>query len=576
MILAALYDLARREGLLDDTAYDTQPVDFALWLAPGGRLRALVSLQDEKGRGRALAIPRLPKRAVAIAPGFLVDNAKYVLGLSQPANDRDARCLESFVAEVEKAVAVTGDSGIQAIAGFYQHFAEQEAILFQTRPREAWTGNERLCFLGGEEADLIHLRPTVRDYWATIRAQTGGDAEMQPCLVTGRMASPARLHPNIKGVPNAQSTGAALVSFNQASFTSHGLSQGGNAPVSQAVAEGYGIALNWLLDRSPKRRHRFGVRLGSDQVMVLWTRDEAPELETLLDLWESASPDQESALKMADSPLRGLAPSEFDESPFYGLTLGGNAARVVVYDWLTSTLGGVKRNVRAYFDDLRLGAGESYPTPIKRLIDSLRPPGREGSVAPDLTSRLFACALQGRPFPRQLLTLALRRLRLVDKDQPNRYLRERTSLIKAYLNRQSLNGSPERRISVALDDTNLQVPYLLGRLFAVLERLQGLAQGDLNASLRDRYFGSASSTPALVFPRLLKLSVHHAAKAERSQWLEKLKGQIIGALPGEQLPKVMTLEDQGLFAIGYYHQREAFFTKNGERMSSSDITALSV
>lgn len=566
MILQALYELAIRENLLENPDFERLPIDFLLRLTKEGDFHSLVPLQDEKGKGRLYSLPRLPKRTVGVAPGFLVDNAKYMLGLSQPASDRDARCLEAFRTLLETTVAPCGDAGGMAVVRFYRNWQANLEALLEARPREAWTGSERLAFGLVDEAVLVHERAALRQLWSDVRQAEGGKSEAQRCLVTGKLAPVARLHPSIKGVPNAKPTGASLVSFNQSSFTSHGLDQGDNAPVSQAAAEGYGIALNWLLDRHPTRRHRYGVRLGSDQVMAIWTREAVPELDPLLDLFED-SPQVDSALATLESPWKGLEPGDLDTTPFYGLTLGGNAARVVVYGWIASSLGEVKGNIHRFFEDLQVaGIAQQKPVPLKRLVDSLRPPGREGNVPPDLTSRLFRCALEGTPFPRYLLSLALRRMRM-----DGSYLRERVSLIKAVLSRLP-DPSKERRLTVALDETNTQIPYLLGRLFAVLERLQGVAMGDLNASLRDRYFGSAASTPALVFPRLIKLSVHHASKTDKAGWLERLKGAIMSALPADSFPKTLSLEDQGLFAVGYYHQRESFFQKAADRTKTELAT----
>lgn len=567
MILQALYDLAQRERLVEDPDFELVLVDFVLRVREDGSLAALVSLQDEKGKGQAMRVPRLPKRANGIVPGFLVDNAKYVLGLSKSASERDAQCHSAFRQHIRTAALADPDEGLLATNRFYERFEENTAQLFKFRPREEWSGDERLAFARDvDDQGRVHDRPRVRAYWAGLRALEAEEGEIGQCLVTGKTCVPARLHPNIKGVPNTSSTGAALVSFNLSSFETHSLSQGSNAPVSREVAEGYVTALNWMLGATPDRRRRSGIGVGSDSVMLVWTREQAPDFDFLLSLLDG--PSSKEVMEAAVSPWKGLEPGDFDDTAFYALTLGGNVARVVLQDWFTSSLGEIKANLHRYFSDLALEAGESRPVPIRMLIDSLRPPGDEGKVPPDLAVRLFVSALRGFPFPRQILALALRRLRLPPSSKDitgNRYLRERVALIKATLIRMPRSGtSPERRIPVSLDETNQEVPYLLGRLFAVLERLQAVALNDLNASIRDRYFGSASCNPIVVFPRLLRLSMHHASKAERKGfWLEKLKGEIISALPTKAFPRVMTLEEQGLFAVGYYHQRETFFKASG-------------
>lgn len=559
MILGLLYELAQREGLVEDPDYEQANVDFLVRIDDEGGLVTLVPLQDERGKGKRMSVPKRAKRAgTATKPFFLADNAKYVLGLSMQASERDALCNMAFRTAITEAAGGVEDEGLLALLRFYERFEENLAALQQHRPRSEWTGLEQLAFVRDRDgAQCIHERSAVRTYWRSRRGDAQEKVERAMCLVTGQVAPVATLHGNIKGVPNISSMGAALVSFNLSAFTSHGLSQGGNAPVSTAVAEGYVTALNWLLERQGDRRHRYGISLG-DGVLVMWTKQKAPELDflaSLLDGSESVTA-TEGVRKAIESPWRGLEPSEYDQTAFYGLILGGNVARIVVQDWFTSPLGIIKANLRRYFEDLAIGEGEARPMPIRRLLDALKSPGRDGGIAPGLAARLMACALRGRPFPRQILVTALQRLRMpTDKFDPTR---ERCALIKAAL----LRLSPERRISVTLDESITHPPYLLGRLFAILERLQGVAQDNLNATIRDRYYGAASCTPAAVFPRLIKLSMHHASKAdERGRWLEKLKGEVMAGLPAHGMPKILNLEEQGMFAIGYYHQRERFFVK---------------
>lgn len=567
MILQALYDLAKREGLIEDPDFEEVPVDFVIRVREDGSLATLVSLQDARGKGQAMQVPRLPKRANGIIPGFLVDNAKYVLGLSKNPSERDSLCNEAFRQQISAAILEDPDEGLLATNCFYERLEENLSSLFKFRPREEWLGDERIAFARDiDDQGRVQDRPRVKAYWSGLRAKEAEVGEMGQCLVMGKTCVPARLHPNIKGVPNTSTTGAALVSFNLSSFETHCLSQGANAPVSREVAEGYVTALNWMLGASPDRRRRSGVGVGSESVMLLWTREQDPGFESLLSLMEG--PSSKEVMEAAESPWKGLEPGNLDDTAFYALTLGGNVARVVVQDWFSSSLGQIKANLRRYFSDLALGESEPRPVPIRMLIDSLRPPGDEGKVPPDLAVRIFVSALRGLPFPRQILALALRRLRLPPSSKDatgSRYLRERVALIKATLIRMPRSGTtPERRIPVSLDETNQEAPYLLGRLFAVLERLQAVALNDLNASIRDRYFGSASCNPIVVFPRLIRLSMHHAAKAEKKGlWLERLKGEIVGALPANAFPRVMNLEEQGLFAVGYYHQREAFFKSSG-------------
>ena len=554
MMLGALYELAQREGLLDDPDYERKRVDYLIRIDEQGRFLTLVPTADENGRAKEYLVPRLPKRTVKITPGFFFDKAQYVLGLGPETKPgRNAKCLASFRATVEELVQATDDVGARAVLRFLDRLPEQVADVLSGRraddwdpdwkqeleathpevakgpPVEAWTGSEWLLFvLDADGTEPVHQREAIRSYWAGVRqTQTGGAS--QRCLVTGQLGPPAVLHDSIKGLARvgAQSSGAALVSFNEDAFCSQGLEKGANAPVLREAAEGYVTALNWLLERTEGRAHRYGVGTGDGAVTVFWTAEANPFVDVFASLCD---PTADEAAAWAEAPFKGLEPGDIDESAFYAVTLGGNAARVVVRDWITSTVGSVKENVRQYFQDLTLG-DESAPLPLPFLLWSLEAPSGQG-VSPHLGPRLFRAALTGQPFPREFVGAALRRLRLPDKKPSPRLLLARCALIKATLIRLPRPDGRRLEVSVSLDPTNQEVPYLLGRLFAVLERLQAAALKDLNASIRDRWFGSASSTPALVFPRLLRLSVHHAAKAEKAGCDSPGYGYGVGSLNG--------------------------------------------
>ncbi|RKH15205.1 type I-C CRISPR-associated protein Cas8c/Csd1 [Corallococcus sp. CA053C] len=563
MMLQALNAYARREGLLEDPDVELLSVDALIEVADDGRFLSLMETADEHGRVPKRAVPRIPKRTVAILPGFFVDNARYVLGWGGDAAKarKNPERAAAFRAVVEAVAKETNDPGARAVAAFLAKLDSQLPRLLKQRAE--WTGEERLVFSwSGDDGGLVHERPALREAWARKRgaeAQGAEDATRMRCLVTGEVGPVARLHPSIKNVPGAQSSGAALVSFNEEAFCSHGLTQGENAPISRAAAEGYATALNHMLSRDATRRYRRGVALGEGAVAVFWTREADPVVDTLLNVLDPVQTQQ--AVHFAEAPLRGLEPGKFDATPFYALTLGGNAARVVVRDWLESSIQDLKHNVLRYFEDLRLVGGRGRPLSVWQLLRAVEPPGRQGNP-PGLAAKLLGAALGPRPFPRELLSAALRRLRVPEKDDaPAFLLHARCALIKATLLRLPRGTAASPEVSVSLSPDSPEVSYQLGRLFAALERLQYLALGDVNASIKDRYFGAAMANPGVVLPRLVRLSTHHAAKAERAGWLERLMGQIMGQFPAKTWPSTLTLEAQGLFAVGYYHQREEFFRK---------------
>ncbi|XSE98595.1 type I-C CRISPR-associated protein Cas8c/Csd1 [Pseudomyxococcus flavus] len=567
MMLTALNDFARERGLTDDPLYEVKPVDFFIRISAAGKYVTLESLAGEDGRGKPMPIPRLPQRSVNIAAGFFADNPKYVLAYETDeakakagsVKKREAR-LEAFLKPVREVAAETKDAEARAVEAFLSSEAERRKVL-AARDAEAWTGSELLAFVVGDATTPVHQNPAIRACWERRAGERHALGRRALCLVTGREGVVALTHPKLKNVPEAQSSGAALVSFNAPAFSSHGLEQGDNAPVSQEAALGYVLALNDMLRKTEQRRFRQGISLGDGSVMVFWTRASASE-ESLLLSW--MDPTEEDLQRFAESPLRGLEPGELDDRAFYAVTLAGNAGRVAVRDWFEARVGEVKRNIRRYFNDLRIGNAPSGPIPVYRLLKAVEAPSGRG-LSPDIATRMLGAALRGQPFPRQLLVAALDRLRLPPADDrfEREQLRLRVALIKAYLLRDRKPGTPSTEVTVSLDKNNASQPYVLGRLFAVLERLQGAALKDLNATIRDRYFGAASRNPVTVFPRLLQLSIHHASKAgENGKWLERAKGEVMALLPSQTpFPTVFDLQAQGLFAVGYYHQREAFFTK---------------
>lgn len=572
MMLQALAQLAHREGLLENADYEKKRVAFFAAITLDGKLVALIPTADESGRDKEIEVPRMPKRTSGVTASYLFDNAKYVLGIGAvdsatgDASDdpeRLEKCTRAFYELAAAVIGGTSSPGLLAILRFGERLHENQQTALELRPASEWTGSENLAFVvHGKEGEIIHRSLEAQKAWAKHRQASEG--ELGFCLVSGEVAPIARLHGSIKGVPNSQSSGATLVGFNADSFASQGHEQGSNAPISQSVAEAYVTGLNYLLQGDPAsgRRHRYGLGIG-DSVLVVWTKDAAPEVLSLLDLLEAKTP--EEGLEVPVAPFKGLAPSDVDATAFYAVMLGGNAARVVVRDWLETTLAAVKESVRRFFSDLEL-AGQQKPPAIWELLKSLDPPGK-AILPPNLSTRLAAAALKEQPFPRELLRHALMRLRVTTSDEKLAHLHNlrRVALIKGTLIR-----TYNKEVSVSLDESNHSPPYLLGRLFAVLERLQQEALPGINATIRDRYFGAASSTPGVVLPRLIRMSAHHASKAaEKGRWLEQRKAKIIDALPAERFPALLPLQDQGLFAVGYYHQREDFFRKRDTQIQEA-------
>lgn len=564
MMLKALYELAKREGLVEDPDFEKRKVDLFLRIDANGKFLALEAAGARAGQGKVIHVPRLPRRAKNIAPGFLFDNAKYVLGIGKEDRmvGRNEHCAQAFHALVDRLAAGTQDAGAVAVSRFLTRRHEQLPAVLSAYPfgnNSDWIGSEFIAFRYVPGNGIVHERDAIRAYWSAIRSRNT-DGRTLTCLVTNTESVPTRLHPVVKHIPGAQIAGATLVSFNADAFITHGLPKGENAPVARAAAEGYVAALNWLLEPSlfPPRRFRYGLPIGEAAVAVFWTHDSHAVVDELMELLGDPDP---VASRRADRAVTARVENTVDTSalpntdstPFYAATLSGTA-RVIVRDWIESNAASVRRNLKRYFNDLHIGAGEPEPVPLRWVLQSLAGPGTEPSTT--LAARLLRAALTGESFPRHLLSVALNRLRLPpDKYNERRLLKLRCGLIRATLLRLT-----KVEVAVSLDESNTQVSYLLGRLFAVLESVRAASLDDVNATIRDRYFGAALTAPALIFPQLLRSSIHHAAKSKRYD-LGKIKSCVIAALPAQPFPRLLPLTDQGFFAVGYYHQREMLLQK---------------
>ncbi len=435
----------------------------------------------------------------------------------------------------------TRDAGARAVVRF---LGDAQAMRAALASRPDWTGSEWVGFAVEGDSGFVHERPTLRAYWTALRKREDGTATRARCLVTGEIAEPVRLHGSIR-MPGTK--GATLVSFNEASSCLPGLEQGANAPISRGAAEGYVTALNWMLERVGPRRHRQGVPLGNGDVMVYWTREANPIVEAVPAVLDGVA-------DLVAAPWRtGAPPAGVETTAFYAAVLGTNRTRVVVREWMETTVADLRASLEAYAADLQLEGDDGRIPTIGALLRAA------GAPSPATGARIFRAAIRGGPFPRELLAPTLRALYSANDRVPSRF---RYALIRAVLVRTPHARGPTE-VPMSLDEKKTDVPYLLGRLFAVLEQMQWAAHGaSVNATVRDRYYRAAASTPALVFPRLLDLSAHHAGKIAargRGRCLELTQAGILDQLPAVPFPQTQSLENQGLFTIGYYHQRQHLF-----------------
>jgi CRISPR-associated protein Csd1 len=591
MILEALAHqyqrlIERDEPGLSPSGYSPEKISYAIVLSAEGDPVDVQSLLDTSGKKpvpQSLTVPQPEKRTSGIKSNFLWDKTSYVLGVSA-SSKRTAEEHEAFKTFHSQVLAGDADPGLMALLKFLSKWTPER---FAAAPFTADMLDANLVFKLDGERQYLHQRPaaqTVRARLLGPAAEAGAAASnTQRCLVSGELADVARLHPAIKGVNGAQSSGASIVSFNLEAFNSYGKSQGDNAPVSEQAAFAYTTVLNHLLRRDPHNRQRLSV---GDASVVFWAEaqdaDQAQSSEDLLAALlnpDSKSDEGQETEKIRHvmevvvkgRPLTELDPKLDEGTRMFVLGLAPNASRLSIRYWLCDTLGDLVQCLRQHAQDLNL-----EPSPWKTAPSVWRlalatapsrgdpPKAKADDVPPLLAGELMRAILTGGRYPQSLLTNVVMRMRS-DGDISG----VRAALCKAVLNRDlrlSNSNVPDKEVPVSLDVHSTNSGYLLGRLFAVLEGAQRLALGSqVNATIRDRYYGSASATPALVFPVLLRNTQNHMSRIRKDKPgaainIERDIQEVIDKLPGE-FPKHLGMQDQGRFAIGYYHQAQARFQK---------------
>lgn len=592
MILQALNDYYQRlltQGVgIALPGYSQEKISYVLVLSSAGEL---VDVQDvrvqvgKKLQPRFISAPQPEKRTSGVKSNFLWDKTSYVLGVSAKEGGRSAQEHQAFKELHCNLLADSTDPSLQALLKFLQQWTPEQ---FQPPLFNAEMLDSNLVFRLDGQMQYLHDTPAAQAIWS--RLQAGADSKEGMCLVTGQRQPLARLHPAIKGVNGAQSSGASIVSFNLESFSSYGKAQGDNAPVSEQAAFAYTTVLNHLLRRDDSNHQRLQI---GDASVVFWAEAanaaQADAAETLF--WEMLDPPADDVSetehlrqaldKVANGrALRELSPELEDDTRIYVLGLSPNTSRLSIRFWETDSLGNFARRLAEHFQDLALEPLPWKTEPAMWRLLHATAPSRDGKskaedIPPQLAGELTRAILTGSRYPRSLLNTIIMRLR-ADGDISG----TRVALCKAVLARDLRLGVKgiNEEIPMSLDKEASHVGYRLGRLFAVLESAQYHALGgELNATIRDRYYGAASATPATVFPMLLRNTHNHLAKlrkqkgqlAKIAESLDYKIREIIDGLP-PQFPRSLRLEDQGRFAIGYYHQR--FDRKKDENANTTEST----
>ena len=580
MILQALteyYRALERQGKIAAPGWGPVKVSFALCIGDDGTLQQAVSVQTEQVRGkktvlapRVVSLPAPVKRTVGVAANFLCDNSSYMLGVDDKGKpERTRLCFEACKALHEQALDGVDSPAARAILAFFRAWEPEKA-----RENAALLEHLEEILAGGNlvfrtEEGFVHDDPAVRRAWEAYY-NTSGDGPQGVCLVTGEQGPIESVHPAIKNVAGAQSSGAALVSFNAPAFCSYGKEQNLNAPTGKYAAFAYTAALNHLL---ADREHVYRV---GDATVVCWAKGGGSFYQSLFGwaaMGQSEPSYDESELRgMVKRLCRGEAVDFHAERldpgmDFYVLGLSPNASRLSVRFFLRNTFGGFLRNAEAHQERLKIvrpSFDKFEGLPLWKLLgETVNQNTRDKVPTPELAGEVVRAILTDTRYPATLLNGATLRIRA-----EREVTRGRAAILKAYYLKNSHPDVPKEVLTVGLNEESTHIPYTLGRVFSVLEAIQSAANPGVKTTIKDKYFNSAAATPAAIFPLLISLAQKHLKKLRGSNTglaiaLDKQLTDLLNRL-GENYPTRMNLPQQGAFQLGYYQQLQARYQKKEE------------
>lgn len=573
--------------------YSVEKFGFALDLSDDGQLRAVVPLFERGERKKQLVdVPRnmiVPARAARtgnILPNFLWDNSAYVLGFPEVKGKQAHYGADRFSAFRKLHHALLDPIDIPVSRAILSFLDQHDVIAVADHPAfapylERMLAGANVTFMF--HGVLVTEIPALRTVWEEKCQGGSSDAKKMQCLVTGEFAPIARVHDSIQGVQGARAMGASLVSFNDRAYESFGKTQGYIAPVSEEAMFAYTTTLNYLLSNANPNRLYL-----AHTTVVYWTEGQNRAIEAAIAQC-AAPPFERSDADGETSELDENAPpapprtaldilrdaiAEDENRRFYALGLSApTPARLSVRFFISNSFGEVAQNLARHYQDLALEREhDKQPTylSVRRLIDeTVSKKAGEKDANPRLVGAVLRAVLENTPYPAALYQAIMTRIR-VDQDDKDRFISKvnyvRTAIIKAYLIRKyrhQTNHPIQEVLTMALNEQSTLPAYVLGRLFAVLEKAQRDALGpNLNAAIKDRFFAAACATPATVFPTLLRGAQPHIKKAKFGFWNERKIREIMELLPGSPLPARLSLDDQGVFVLGYYHQRNTFYRKS--------------
>ena len=586
MILQSLvqyYEALEQKGEITRPGWCNAKVSFALELSHDGDLRRVISLKIERERGKktvlepqVFKVPQMVTRSSGVSANFLCDNSSYLLGIDNKG--KPERSKECFQYAKEKHLEVL--SGIDSLPAkaVVQYFEKWDPDTARENPvlaevlEEVVAGANLVFWV---EDDYVQEADEIRSAWEEY-CENSSDGPRGICLVTGHKMGISRIHGTIKGVQGAQSSGAALVSFNAPAFESYGKEQSFNAPVGDYAVYAYTTALNHLL---ADRRH---VTTIGDTTVVYWSEDGE---EAYQDVFLSVSEPSNNNYEIVDSVFKnleagkavhisGVTESISMDQHFYILGLAPNAARIAVRFFYKDNFGNILRHMKEHYNRMEIvkPAWDSvqYFGVWRMLMETVNKKSREKKPVSNMAGAVYRAIVSGDRYPNSIYQAVLGRIRAEQDDGDSgiyKITRGRVAIIKAFLLR---NGTCDKEeVTMTLNEGSNNVAYTLGREFSVLEEIQEEANPGINTTIKDRYFNSACATPASIFPILFKLKNSHIRKMrdkKKEIYYEKLLRDLQNKIPvsNEMIsayPKRLSLEEQGMFVLGYYHQTQKRFEK---------------
>ena len=576
MILQALvkhYENLAKDRKISREGWCQGKVSYGINLSKDGEVKNIISLKQSKKMGKKeieipslLQVPEMVTRSSGILANFLCDNSKFMLGIDAEGINR--RVQDRFEATKEKHLSVLKDvegEMAQAVRLFFESWNPEKAEECQEIKAnwEEITDGGNLVFCMG--MDYAQDDVFIKDAWERAR-NVGETGREGICLVTGKMSEISRIHKRIKGVPGAQPSGASLISFNEPAFESYGKEQSYNAPVGKYAEFAYTTALNYLLSQ---RDYTF--QLG-DSMIVFWADNGEEEYQDIFTWSVDPREDNQETIKGIFQNLKQNKPIKVEdlelnpEQKFYILCLAPNAARLSVRFFYEDSFGNMLKNISNHYERMEIvrpSWDEKELMGVKKMLDeTVNNNSKDKTPVPNMAAMVLKSILSDGRYPTSLYGNTLIRIRA----EQGKITRGRAAIIKAYLIKNC--SWKEGENFMGLNEESVDRAYVLGRLFSVLESIQMDANPGIKSTIRDRYFNSACTTPASVFPILIKLKNSHIKKLEREKgsakvYYEKLVTDIMAKL--EAFPKQLSLEEQGKFDLGYYHQMQKKYEKREEK-----------